>query len=66
MTSLPESFSSLTVGGGLYLGDNQLTSLPESFGGLTVGGDLLLHRNQLTSFPTKKDLPNVKGKIIII
>ena len=64
LTSLPESFGSLTVGRGLFLDENPLTSLPDSFGSLTVGDDILLGDTQLTSLPTKKDLPNVKGKII--
>ena len=64
LTSLPESFGSLTLGGFLDFDGNDLTSLPESFGSLTLGGDLYLSGNQLTLLPTKKDLPNVKGKII--
>jgi len=48
---LPESIGDLTVGGDLYLGDNQLESLPESFGSLTVGGSLALNDNQLGLLP---------------
>ena len=66
ISQLPESFGSLTVGKDLDLCRNPLTSLPDSFGNLTLGEDLLLRNTQLklTSLPTKKDLPNVKGKII--
>ena len=42
LTALPESIGDLTVGGNLYLNENQLTTLPESFGSLTVGGMLFL------------------------
>ena len=51
LTSLPESFGNLKVGGNLYLSYNNLTSLPESFGKLRVGGNLSLGRNNLTSLP---------------
>ena len=51
LRTLPESFGSLTVGGGLYLEHNQLRTLPESFGSLTVDGYLSLHDNHLTTLP---------------
>ena len=51
ITVLPESIGSLTVGGTLSLGSNQLASLPEGFGSLTVGGDLYLYGNRLRSLP---------------
>ena len=45
LTTLPESFGSLTVGGDLSLSSNQLTALPESFGSLTVdGGPVVVQR----------------------
>ena len=52
---------SLTVGGNLFLLQNQLTTLPESFGSLTVGGYLSLERNQLRTLP--ETFPNVKGEV---
>jgi hypothetical protein len=51
LTSLPESFGNLKIGGDLYLFSNPLTSLPESFGNLKIGGDLSLCNNSLTSLP---------------
>jgi len=51
LTSLPESFGNLKIGGGLLLDDNELTSLPESFGNLKIGGGLRLNNNNLTSLP---------------
>jgi internalin A len=57
LTTLPESFGSLKVGGDLRLHSNQLKTLPESFGSLTVGGDLWLHSNQLTTLPESFGTP---------
>jgi hypothetical protein len=51
LTSLPESFGNLKIGGGLELSYNSLTSLPESFGNLKIGGNLYLYSNSLTSLP---------------
>ena len=58
---LPESFSSIRVGGGLYLEDSQLRSLPDSFGGISVGGDLSLQGNQLRSLPDSFGGISLKG-----
>ena len=63
LTTLPDSIGDLTVGGNLYLNENQLTTLPESFGSLTVGGDLCLCRNQLITLP--RSFPNVEGNIML-
>jgi Leucine-rich repeat (LRR) protein len=51
LTTLPESFGNLKVGGDLLLRHNKLTSLPESFGNLKIGGYLSLSYNKLTSLP---------------
>jgi hypothetical protein len=51
LTSLPESFGNLKIGGSLYLHNNSLTSLPESFCNLKIGGSLYLSNNSLTSLP---------------
>ena len=42
LTTLPESFGFLTVGGDLNLNENPLTMLPDSFDNLTVGLTLRL------------------------
>ena len=63
LESLPESFGSLTVGGALYLYENQLLSLPEPFGSLTVGGDLYLNGNQLESLPESFGSLTVGGEV---
>ena len=51
LTSLPESFGNLKIGGSLWLACNKLTSLPESIGNLKIGGSLELYYNNLTSLP---------------
>ena len=51
LTSLPESFGNLKIGGGLGLGYNKLVSLPESFGNLKIGDSLWLQGNNLKSLP---------------
>eukprot|EP00658_Telonema_sp_P-2_P069639 TRINITY_DN58999_c0_g1_i1.p1 TRINITY_DN58999_c0_g1~~TRINITY_DN58999_c0_g1_i1.p1 ORF type:complete len:100 (+),score=33.07 TRINITY_DN58999_c0_g1_i1:108-407(+) len=47
LTSLPDSFGDLQVGGHLNLCSNQLQSLPNSFRNLQVGRDLDLSGNKL-------------------
>ena len=49
LTSLPEGFGSLTVGGSLYLHNNQLASLLDGFGSLTVGGYVYLNGNPISA-----------------
>ena len=46
LTSLPESFGNLKIGGNLYLDKNELTSLPESFGNLKI--DVYMYDNNFT------------------
>ena len=48
LVSLPGSFGSITVGGNLYLDNNQLVSLPGSFGSITLGGEVLVGNNPLS------------------
>ena len=62
ITTLPESFGSVQVGGDLYLDENELTTLPASFGSVIVGGDLNLYDNQW-SMRLPESFPNVKGSI---
>jgi len=51
LTSLPEDFGNLKIGGCLHLSHNSLEYLPESFGNLKIGGSLSLAYNSLTSLP---------------
>ena len=46
---LPESIGDLTVGGGLYLGSNNLATLPASFGSLQVGKRVFLNDNPVAA-----------------
>ena len=52
-------FGSLTIGGDLYLNNNQLESLPESFGSLTVGGDLYLYHNSVVASLAENSFPGL-------
>ena len=63
LTSLPESFGNLKIGGGLSLCNNSLTSLPESFGNLQIGGNLYLDNNSLTSLPESFGNLKIGGEI---
>ena len=63
LSSLPDSFGSITVGGNLSLFNNQLGSLPDSFGSITVGRDLDLRDNPLDDQAIPTHFPNVGGKI---
>ena len=49
LTSLLDSFGSLTVGGDLNLDIIHLTSPPEEFGSLTVGGNMHLGMNLIAA-----------------
>ena len=53
LRSLPDSFGSIVVGGGLWLDNNQLSSLPDSFGSITVDKGLGLSNNKLGALPLK-------------
>ena len=64
LSSLPESFGSITVGGNLWLASNQLSSLPQagSFGLIAVGKNLSLRGNQISE-RSVPDCPNVRGVV---
>ena len=51
LTSLPDSFGSIQVGGSLGLDNIGLTSLPASFGPIKVGENIDLSFNLLSSLP---------------
>ena len=62
LESLPDSFSEISVAGGLALNDNKLKSLPEGFSEITVAGNVYLYGNpQLTGVP--ENFPNVKRTV---
>lgn len=63
LTSLPQSFGDLKVGGSLWISDTRLTTLPESFGHLTVDGDLHLERNKLKTLPESFGSLRVGGNL---
>ena len=60
LSSLPESFGSMSKLRVLELGDNSIPSLPETFGNLQELEILNLSRNKLTELPRSfADLPNL-------
>ena len=63
LSSLPDSFGSITVSRDLRLDNNQLSSLPDSFGSLTVGRNLQLDIDQLMTEENPVHFPNVGGTV---
>ena len=58
---LPESIGDLTVGGTLYLANNNLATLPSSFGSLQVGGQVYLVDN-----PVAASGPHFEGLDLVL
>eukprot|EP00658_Telonema_sp_P-2_P033343 TRINITY_DN24492_c0_g1_i1.p2 TRINITY_DN24492_c0_g1~~TRINITY_DN24492_c0_g1_i1.p2 ORF type:complete len:137 (-),score=31.79 TRINITY_DN24492_c0_g1_i1:237-647(-) len=63
LVALPESFGHLTLGGSLFLCQNNLQALPDSMGSLKVSGYMTLSSNQLTRLPRSFGEVHIRGDL---